>query len=47
MAKLTLKYTSQDEREKIIKALAAVIKINKISKVYETGKYKKVYVDVN
>lgn len=47
MAKLTLKYTSQYEREKIIKALATVTKINKISKVYETGKYKKVYVDVN
>ena len=46
MAKITIKYYSIEEKTRIISALSNGIRINKISKEYETGKYKKVYIDI-
>ncbi|WP_300348113.1 hypothetical protein [Clostridium sp.] len=46
MTKITIKFILEEEKQRIIKALSVSGKINKISKVYETGKYKKVYIDI-
>ncbi|WP_338595612.1 hypothetical protein QJR28_02295 [Clostridium baratii] len=46
MSKIMISYKTVEEREKIIKALLTGTKINKISKPYEKGKYKRIYIDI-
>lgn len=46
MTKITIKYYSVEEKTKIISALSNGVRINKISKEYGEGKYKKVYIDI-
>ncbi|MEG1141587.1 MAG: hypothetical protein RSE41_03925 [Clostridia bacterium] len=46
MSKVIIRYESIEERESIIKALSTGIKIKSISKPYKTGKYKRIYIDI-
>lgn len=46
MSKLTISYETIQERDRIINILSTGIKIKKISKPYEKGKYKRIYVDI-
>ncbi|MDK0920062.1 hypothetical protein P5F52_14970 [Clostridium perfringens] len=46
MSKIMISYQTVEERERIIKALSTGTKIKKISKPYEKGKYKRIYIDI-
>jgi hypothetical protein len=46
MSKVIISYQTVEERERIIKALATGTKIKKISKPYEKGKYRRIYIDI-
>ena len=46
MAKIQIKYENEIEKIKILEVLSKGIKINKISKPSKTGRYYRVYVDI-
>lgn len=46
MGKIMISYKTVQERERIIKALSTGTNIKKISKTYETGEHKRVYINV-
>ncbi len=46
MSKIMISYQTIEERERIIKALLTGTKIKKISKPYEKGKYRRIYIDI-
>ena len=46
MAKIQIRYENEIEKIKILEVLAKGIKINKISKSNKTGRYYRVYVDL-
>ena len=46
MAKIQIKYENEIEKIRILEALSKAIKINKISKPSKTGKYYRVYLDI-
>ena len=46
MAKVIIKYENETEKQKIIKLLAFGTKIKDISKPQKTGKYYRVYIDL-
>ncbi|MFR7994359.1 MAG: hypothetical protein ACLU6S_06140 [Clostridium sp.] len=46
MVKVQIKYENEIEKIKILEVLSKGIKINKISKPNKTGRYYRVYVDI-
>ncbi|WP_180269513.1 hypothetical protein [Clostridium paraputrificum] len=46
MAKIQISYENEIEKLKILEFLAKGIKINKVSKPCKTGRYYRVYVDI-
>lgn len=46
MIKLQVRYENEVEKLKILEVLSKGIKINKISKPSKTGRYYRVYVDI-
>lgn len=46
MAKITIKYENETEKQNIIKLLSFGTKIRTISKPQKTGKYYRVYIDL-
>ncbi len=46
MVKIQVRYENEIEKIKVIEVLSKGIKINKISKPCKTGKYYRVYVDI-
>ena len=46
MVKVQIKYENEIEKIKILEVLSNGIKINKISKPSKTGRYYRVYVDI-
>lgn len=46
MTRMTIKYDKFEELKAIICILQDKVKIKKISKEYEKGKYKEVYIDI-
>ena len=46
MSKIMISYQTKHERERIIKALSTGTKIKKISKPYDNGKYRRIYIDI-
>ena len=46
MAKIQIKYENEIEKIKILEVLSKGININKISKPSKTGRYYRVYIDV-
>lgn len=46
MSKIMISYQTIEERERIIKALLTGTKIKRISKAYDNGKYKRIYIDI-
>jgi hypothetical protein len=46
MAKITIKYENETEKENIIQLLSSGTKIKAISKPQKTGKYYRVYIDL-
>lgn len=46
MAKIQIKYENEIEKIKILEVLSKGIKINKISKPIKTGRYYRVYIDL-
>lgn len=46
MSKVIISYQTVEERERIIKALETGTNIKKISKPYEKGKYRRIYIDI-
>lgn len=46
MTKIQIRYENEIEKLKIIEVLSKEIKIKKISKPLKTGKYYRVYVDI-
>ena len=46
MSKIMISYQTIEEREKIIKALLTGTKIKRISKAYDNGKYRRIYIDI-
>ncbi|MGY5237626.1 hypothetical protein [Clostridium sp.] len=46
MVKIQIRYENEIEKLKILEVLSKGIKINKISKPSKTGRYYRVYVDI-
>jgi putative lipoic acid-binding regulatory protein len=46
MVKMQIRYENEIEKLKILEALSKGVKINKISKPSKTGRYYRVYVDI-
>lgn len=46
MVKIQVGYENEMEKIKILEVLSKGIKIKKISKPYKTGKYYRIYVDI-
>lgn len=46
MIKIQIKYTAEIEMEKMIKILSAATNIKSISEPYKSGKYYRVYLDI-
>ncbi len=46
MSKIMISYQTIEERKRIIKALSTGTKIKKVSKPYEKGKYRRIYIDI-
>lgn len=46
MVKLQIKYENEIEKLRILEVLSKGIKVNRISKPCKTGKYYRVYVDI-
>ncbi|MBM7834991.1 hypothetical protein [Clostridium sardiniense] len=44
--KIMVSYETLEERNRIIVALSTGVKINNISKQYDKGKYKRIYIDI-
>lgn len=44
--KVMISYETLEERKKVIQVLSNGINIKKISKPYEKGKYKRIYIDI-
>lgn len=47
MSKIMISYQTIQERDKIINIISAGTKIKKVSKPYEKGKYKRIYIDID
>ncbi|MDB2076547.1 hypothetical protein PMZ66_13095 [Clostridium paraputrificum] len=46
MVKIQIRYENEKEKLKILDVLSKGIKINKVSKPCKTGRYYRVYVDI-
>lgn len=46
MVKIQIRYENEKEKLKILDVLSKEIKINKVSKPCKTGRYYRVYVDI-
>jgi len=46
MVKLQVKYENEAEKEKVMRVLSKECKVIKVSDPYKTGKYNRVYVDI-
>ena len=46
MVKIQIRYDNEKEKLKILDVLSKGIKINKVSKPCKTGRYYRVYVDI-
>lgn len=44
--KVIISYETLEEKNRIIAALSIGVKINNISKPYDKGKYKRIYIDI-
>ncbi|MDY3206711.1 hypothetical protein [Clostridium baratii] len=44
--KIIASYKTLEERKRIIATLSIGVKINNISKEYDKGKYKRIYIDI-
>lgn len=47
MSKIMISYKTVEERERIIKALSSGTNIKKISRPYEKGKYRRIYIEID
>lgn len=43
---LQLRYRTDTEKDKMIEILSTVVTVKKVSKPYRTGKYYRIYLDV-
>lgn len=46
MVKLQIKYSTEDEKERMIKIIEAGAVIKNISKPYKQGRFYRVYIDI-